>query len=324
MADDAAPSLRRCAPGRPWVPVLVRRMRATTASGWLLASLVIMAIRPVGCAPAPDNPWAAIAGPCLRHDACPTGQACVMGACVAADLDAPASVDALEATAWFDSRSGVCEWDDACGPWACHQGACVAPSTAGITPPARRALSYYDLSCRTQSDCGPWVCADGWCHAPGRIGPDAALPTDEAGVGTGVTCLSDDECGRGQECVHSGYCHVGRGGEPMTFIELGRRFRRYGDGSCNADTDCGPEVCHAGWCMPREVAGATVRTRADYRFYDSSCLEDQDCFGWTCEDGWCEDPTRSGADFGTPAAGSEAARSQAHSPDQERSDGSGS
>lgn len=278
---------------------MIRRLFFMTSAACLIAI--------AGCGGRSENPWNTSSDGCRRHDQCGSNQACVFGECVSGRLDEEMSVEDINGALLFANESGFCTWDSDCGPWACNEDMCMSPQEAGRELLSRGSYRYYDASCQSHDDCGEWFCANGWCHAAGTIGPDVELPLVSNGTGTGTGCLGDDDPTCNGECIWPGYCHEGRGDEPMSFLEIDGRFTTYADYSCNYDTDCGPEVCFEGWCMARELAGTETRTRADYRYFDASCAADADCRGWTCVDGWCEDPTQIGVYKGNQSDDTEAA-----------------
>lgn len=256
-----------------------------------------------------DDPWALDEGACERHDDCDDGAACVERVCIDGAADAPLALAGVEASVWFDDPNGTCRWDSECGPWACVDRRCVAPETTDRYASVQRTdFVWWDGSCRTGADCGPWLCADNFCVAPGHVAPSAAPGVDPVPTGT-VTCLADEMCPDGFDCVSPGRCVEGVADEPMTYFDIDATpFVTYDDGSCNYDADCGPWTCHEGWCMRPEYAGRDTLTRGDLRWFDGSCSGDADCGSWICVREFCADPDRFAVYAGDEDDASAAAR----------------
>lgn len=237
--------------------------------------------------------WYASPAMCSEHADCGPAKVCIEEVCVRDD-GARFDPGSIDASVWFANPSGVCRWDDDCGPWLCVDAQCTAPAESGRELPARTELRYWDGSCTDHTDCGPWFCADGWCTAPGRIDPTAALPTAVEGVG--ARCTSDAACDPGSDCVSPGWCRAAAADEPMTWRDVAWSVddAAYPDASCNYDTDCGARVCVAGWCQAADLAGLVGPTRDAFAYYDSSCAGDSDCGAWRCVSFWCRDPARIG------------------------------
>lgn len=107
------------------------------------------------------------------------------------------------------------------------------------------------------------------------------------------TCLYDDACGPGEDCLAPGVCTPDVGDEPMTWADVAMDTHyAMDDGACTGDLDCGGFVCSYGYCEPPEYVLPEVPTRAEIRYYDGSCSENADCGPWVCETGWCRDPAR--------------------------------
>jgi len=270
------------------------------------ATCALVALACTGRGPI-DDPWALTEGACDRHDHCADGEACIERACVRGALDDPLTMAEVDASVWFADPSGACRWDSECGPWACEDGACVAPETTARYGDLRRSdLRWWDGSCQSADDCGGLLCADDFCVAVGHVAPTAEPGVDPPPTG-GLTCLSDEMCPDGADCVSPGWCVDGVVDDPMTWHDIdAASFAAHDDGSCNYDADCGPWVCHEGWCMRPEYAGHDVPTRGDFRWFDSSCSGDADCGEWLCVREFCTAPDRV-----TTYAGDETNRSDA-------------
>ena len=235
--------------------------------------------------------WATQA--CLVQEDCDGPAACVLGQCHdPGALDEPMDVEAIYAAQWFSSETGSCDYDDECGPWVCAEGTCVSPLSAGRALQSRRDYTYWDTSCRIDVDCGAWICASGWCA-------DRRFASPEAVAGGGSTtsdessCLGDDECAAGADCVFPGRCHRGAGAETMTFSELdGTAWTGSGVDECIEDAECGPLACDGGRCVAQEIIGSARPPRSSFRYFDASCSADEHCGEWVCVGGWCNDPAR--------------------------------
>jgi hypothetical protein len=233
-----------------------------------------------------------IEGACLRNDECAATQFCLLGMCGTADGTAPLDVAEVNAEQWFSEPEGSCSYDTECGPWMCFDGQCVPPQQTNRAMLARQEFRYFDGSCNFSSDCGPWSCADGWCTQPGYASDSAILAPDEDPP-VGVSCLSDNQCPEDADCVFPGQCVAGAAVEPMTFADVAALdWYLNSDGSCTADTECGPHLCEGGWCAPAELLGYETPLRNEIFFFDGSCSEEEHCGPWTCSGGWCHEPSR--------------------------------
>lgn len=235
-----------------------------------------------------------VEGACLRNDECDDGKICLAGACTERDGESPLDVSLLNASQWFVYEDGTCAYDDECGPWVCDDGGCADHDTAGRTPPSHDEFRYFDGSCNYRSDCGPWTCANGWCTQPGYASPNAILaPDEDPPIGVSGSCLSDNSCPEGADCVYPGHCVAGAASETMTFADVAApEWFANDDGTCALDTECGPHSCVDGNCTAPELAGLPLPTRASFFFFDGSCSEEEHCGPWNCVDGWCKDPDR--------------------------------
>lgn len=276
-----------------------------------LAALALLVAGTVaGCGRGPiDDPWALGEGGCDRHDDCDDRAACVDRVCVPGALDRPLALAHVDASPWFANEDGTCCWDTDCGPWACVDDRCAPPETTDRYADRRQGdLRWWDGSCRTADDCGGLLCADAFCTAVGHAGPTAEPGFDPQPT-SDRSCVADEMCPDGQECVHPGRCADGVGGEPISYLDIdGAPYFAWDDGSCNYDSDCGPWVCHTGWCMRPEYAGVPTPDHADIRWFDGSCTGDDDCGAWICVREFCEDPARFDVWQGVDTGGSRAAR----------------
>lgn len=235
-----------------------------------------------------DESWAEDA--CLKHEDCRSNEACVLGECVAGALDEPTDVSDVLAQQWFTYEDGSCSYDNECGPWMCFAEVCVEPERASRPMLPRRDYRYWDTSCYLADDCGAWICADGWCTQPGFVSPSAVL-APHSDPETGTSCLGDNECPEGADCVFPGICRPLAAAEQMTFAELGGlTWYADSDGACASDSECGPHACVDGFCVAQELADRPRPVRRDFFYYDASCSTDDHCGSWVCIDGWCNDP----------------------------------
>jgi hypothetical protein len=262
-------------------------MKATDTWGLALALIV------VGCGGGQSgDAW--VEGACLRNDECDRGSICLAGACAERSGEEPLDVSQLNASQWFTNEDGSCQYDDQCGPWVCHEGVCTTYVDAERTPLSHDSFRYFDGSCNFRTDCGAWTCADGWCTQPGFASPSATLAPDEAPpIGVGSSCLSDNTCPEEADCVYPGLCIAGAANETMTFADVAApEWFTNPDGSCVADTECGPHSCVDGRCTAPELADLPLPERSSFFFFDGSCSDEEHCGPWSCVDGWCKDPDR--------------------------------
>lgn len=279
----------------------MRRYSIQTAFLVPMAATLLLA----GCgARSREAAWYVSESGCLRHDQCGRAQLCIAGECVSEAND---GAFAIGAEAWVGQ---ACRWDDECGAAFCEDAVCVAPQDTDRERPLFSLFRYDDGSCNTHSDCDEWFCVSGYCNAPGTIGPLGAMPSEETTSGNGQPCVADSECAEGQDCRYPGYCNDAILDQPMLFSELpwDPTAAGYRDSSCNYDNDCDQRSCHAGWCVPAEMAGLPLPARGDLEYYDGSCSSDLDCGGWTCLNQWCRSSERLGVFQGAPADNSQAAR----------------